>query len=321
MDLIDKKILKIIGMNSRASVNYIAKSIGKSKETVNYRLNRMIKDKTILSFYTNINGGKLGFYYYKILLKYKTMNSETEKVMLAFLKKNKNMVWVGNCDGEYQLMISLLVRDLGELNNFLNSFLGKFGNYLYDKEIMQITSFDVLNENYLDVNVGEKSSMREDVTCSKEDVAKIDLKILRILAGDARIKLIDMSKKINMTAEAISYRIKNLVNRGIISNFKTRIDYSKLGYLYYQVLLSLNDLKVKQKIIDKFTNHANCVSIIEFIGKYDLQLEVVVKNVEELRDILDDLRKDHGKQIHAYTPLTIYKEHGAVVFPMLDEKR
>lgn len=317
MDLIDKKILKIVGMNSRASVNHIAKSVGKSKETVNYRLNRMMKDKTILAFYTNINCGKLGYLYYKIFFKYKSMNSATEKMMYSFLKKNKSMIWFGNCDGEYQLMISLLVKNLKELNSFLNSFLGKFGKYLYDKEILQTTSFNLLNENYLDVKVNERLSQKEDVTCKKEEVNGMDIKLMRILSDDARIKLIDISKKLNMTAEAISYRIKNLVKRGLISNFKTRINYSKLGYLYYQVLLSVDDLKVKEEIINKFTRHKNCVTIIEFIGKYDLQLELIVKDVNGLRKILLSLRRDYGKQINMHTPLTIYNEHGVVAFPGL----
>lgn len=316
MDLIDKKILKVVAMNSRANVNYIAKVVGKSKETVNYRLNRMIKDKTILSFYPNINGSKLGFSYYKILLKYKTITSETEGVMFDFLKKHKNMLWVGNCDGEYQLMISLLVRNLKELNDFLNSFLGRFGKYFYGKEVLQITAFDILNENYLDVKSTEKSSVREDATCEEEKVDVMDVKLLKILAGDARMKLVDIAGKLGVTAEAVSYRIKNLVKRGIISGFRARVNYSKLGYLYYQVLLSFSNLKIKNNLIKKFSAHSNCVSVIEFIGKYDLQLEFVVKNVEELRGILDNLRSEYGKGIDSYSPLTIYREFGAVVFPV-----
>jgi len=302
MDRIDEKILKIVGMNSRVNINHIAKVVGKSKETVNYRLNRMMKDETILFFYANINGGKLGYSYYKILLKYNTMSFATEKIMLAFLKKNKNMLWVGNCDGEYQLMISLLVRNLRELNDFLKKFFNKFGEYLRKKEILQVTAFDVLNENYLDAKSNEKLSVMEDVTCKPESADEVDLEILRILSGEARIKLVDIAEKMNMTAEGVSYRIKNLVGKRIISNFKTRVNYSKLGYLYYQVLFSVNDFVVRQQIVDKFTKHSSCVSIVKFVGKYDLQLEIIVKDVKELRSIMDNLRKGD--------------EFGAVVLPV-----
>jgi len=316
MDIIDKKILKILSCNSRTPTSTIAKKINKSKETTNYRINKMIKDKTILSFYTNINGSKLGFSYYKILLKYKTINQTTEKSLLQFLKKNEHMIWIGNCDGEYQLMISLLTRNIKELNEFLNSLIEEFGDYLQEKEIMQISSFNLLNENHLEVDTMRILQKQINLEYEKEKISETDMKILRILSNDARIKLVDISKKVDLTAEAISYKIKNLVKKEIIAEFKARINYTKLGYLYYQILLTLNNSETKKRILSEFKKHKNCVTTIEFIGKYDLQLEIIVKNPGELREILNNLRARHGERIQKHTSLTIYKEYGAAVFPV-----
>jgi len=52
------------------------------------------------------------------------------------------------------------------------------------------------------------------------------------------------------------------------------------------------------------------------MGKYDLQLEIIVKTPSELRKILSNLRAEYGEHIQKHTALTIYKENGAATFPL-----
>ena len=43
LDLLDKKILYKLDLNARISVTKLAKELKKGKETINFRLNRLIK--------------------------------------------------------------------------------------------------------------------------------------------------------------------------------------------------------------------------------------------------------------------------------------
>ena len=59
LDLKDKKILYELDLNSRATLNEIAKKVGLSKQVVDYRLKNLIKNNVINRFYTAINFSKL----------------------------------------------------------------------------------------------------------------------------------------------------------------------------------------------------------------------------------------------------------------------
>jgi DNA-binding Lrp family transcriptional regulator len=69
MDIYDKKIICELDINARASSSDIAKSIRLPKETVNFRIKRLINKGYINYFYTIINASRLGYQYYKIFLK------------------------------------------------------------------------------------------------------------------------------------------------------------------------------------------------------------------------------------------------------------
>ena len=90
LDLKDKKILYELDLNSRATLNEIAKKVGLSKQVVDYRLKNLIKESAIKQFYTVINFSKLGYTQYKLYLKFQNVNPETEKEIIAYWVNNKN---------------------------------------------------------------------------------------------------------------------------------------------------------------------------------------------------------------------------------------
>ena len=69
LDLKDKKILTLLGKNSRISNSQIAKKEGLSKPAVEYRLKRFEKNDVVLAYYAIIDFTKLGYSQYKIYFK------------------------------------------------------------------------------------------------------------------------------------------------------------------------------------------------------------------------------------------------------------
>ena len=74
LDLLDQKIMYELDLNARISASQLAKKLKKSKETVNFRINRLIKNEYIKGFYTVFNTSKLGWYYTKFYIKFKNKN-------------------------------------------------------------------------------------------------------------------------------------------------------------------------------------------------------------------------------------------------------
>jgi len=53
----------------------------------------------------------------------------------------------------------------------------------------------------------------------KNNMDDIDLEILKILKDDARVKYVDIAKKVGLTEGAVRRRIKKLLSEGIRNKF------------------------------------------------------------------------------------------------------
>src|SRR3989344_2896696 len=94
LDAYDKKILELLLQNSRESINIIGKKVRLSRENVDYRIKRMIKDGLINSFNVIFDEKKLGLLRYGVFLELINLNNNNEKSILTYLKENKNVSWV-----------------------------------------------------------------------------------------------------------------------------------------------------------------------------------------------------------------------------------
>ncbi|MFW1813097.1 Lrp/AsnC family transcriptional regulator GigD [Acinetobacter guillouiae] len=61
------------------------------------------------------------------------------------------------------------------------------------------------------------------------DLDVIDLKILKLLQGDARLSNQDLADLVHLSASACHRRVKILESNGIIEKYQAKINYAKLG--------------------------------------------------------------------------------------------
>ena len=66
LNLLDKKILYELDLNSRIPISTLAKNVRTSKETVNFRIKRLIKNGYIKGFVTTLYTSNLNRFYYKL---------------------------------------------------------------------------------------------------------------------------------------------------------------------------------------------------------------------------------------------------------------
>ena len=83
LDTKDKKIIEVIDYNSKMPLNEISKKTNLKKDTINFRIKKLEKDKIITLYYCVIDYYKLGFSSYKIYLKVKS--SSKQKIINYFM--------------------------------------------------------------------------------------------------------------------------------------------------------------------------------------------------------------------------------------------
>jgi len=115
LDLIDKRILYELDLNARISASQLAHKIKKSKETVNFRINRLLKMGYLKGFYSILNTSKMGWYYYKLYLKFKNSTPAKEQEILAYLSGQKHIAYLASIEGNYDCLALVMIRGPEEM--------------------------------------------------------------------------------------------------------------------------------------------------------------------------------------------------------------
>ena len=112
-----------------------------------------------------------------------------------------------------------------------------------------------------------------------------------MLLKDARAKLKDIAKTCGVSSTAIMNRIKRLKSTGVITGAVQYIDMSKLGYMQpASIRVSLN-YKQEAQVIELIRERAKVVMFNRSIGKSDLSVFCVAKNIKELDDLKQLIKK------------------------------
>ena len=326
LDIKDKKIISILIKNSRTPVSRIAKILGYSKEVVNYRISKLIKENIITDFYAVIDSTKLGFEKFNIYLEFYNLSKTDEQGVINYLLNNKNVSWIISTSGKWDFMIQLYTKTIKDLDAVLLEISNKFLNLLKSYEIFIISDFKHLPQKYLtyDINLAIPKSLSysSEFLQKKEEsinIDNIDIKILKILEENSRKSLLDMSKEIGLSKDTIKYRIKKLIRQDIIKNFFIRLNHHKLGYQYYSILLKLKNIDVeKRKIIISYLENRKEV-IAEFIqiGTWNLTAQVMVKNAIELKILMSELKEAFKDQIEDSDSVLYFNQYYFTYLPKI----
>ena len=151
---------------------------------------------------------------------------------------------------------------------------------------------------------------------------KVDLKdrrILSLLSENARMPLTQIAKKVQLSRDAVNYRVKRLQDKGIILKFTANISYSKLGFKLFHIFLLLDERdKEKQKaLIEQVKNHPNVLSVIEYSDRWDLEIAIIARNILEFDKILSGISESFPEIILEKEKLEVIRRYNSDYVPPL----
>jgi len=307
-DLLDKKIMYELDKDARISATEIGKLYRVSKETVNYRIKKLQEEGYLKGFYAVFDITKLRHFYYKGFIKYHNTTPTIEKELLDFIANYPKCAWLGGCEGRYDLIFLMMVRDAGDFKQFQIELMSRFGDYILEKEICRIIGAYRLNEKFL--YPGETFIVKFDQTkITDTKIDDIDMEIMKILGTEARISLVELGKKINQDPKVIKYRMKRLEDEKVTGMYTSAPNFDKLGLEFLQLNFCVKDLNEIQNMINYFDATNKCLYAVELIGKYDLTIEIHVENDKVLRKIIDGFKEKFVNKYYSYDVFPVYKEY------------
>ena len=129
---------------------------------------------------------------------------------------------------------------------------------------------------------------------------KIDLKdrkILYELDNNSRQSSTKIAKKVGLHKNVVAYRIKQLKEKGVIKNFYTLIDTSKLGYLTYRLYMSYQNTnpEIEKEIISYFVNNKYTFWGAPLEGRYDFGVLIWVKDIKEFQSFYEEMLRRYDE--------------------------
>jgi len=315
LDKKDKQILYQLDLNSRQSFNQIAKKVKLSKEVVRYRIKQLEKIGVIRGYQTLIDVSKLGYLNCRFFIKFQRDTPDEENHIIEYYKNHPRFWWVDSIDGFRDLGIACWVKNIYEFFEIKEDLITRFGKYIYDLDISIYSKFYIYKREYL---LDKKLKDNPIIVMFYPEIAEYDnkdIEILKLITPNARMNSVQISKKTGISVSNVNYRIRKMIEKGIIKDFRVIIDLQKIGYYWYKIEIQLEDLKIKKSMLEYFHQHPNIIYAYETISDNDIEVEMEVESYEDFRKILDEIRKLFGKNIKKYHHLIWYKEHKFLFMP------
>jgi Lrp/AsnC family transcriptional regulator, leucine-responsive regulatory protein len=289
LDKIDRKILAELDKNCRIPTTILAKKVLKSRQAVEYRINQLIKKGIITSFNTAFNPHKMGYKIYKIYLKLRNIPEEKNK-LFEYLKSSRNVYWMGECSGSWDLIFGLYSTNDYEFYKLKNELLSKFQSIITQEygdiliDVMQYPKMYFTNE------IEPPTMFAGEIVNNELDIT--DFAILREIVNNARIPIQELAKKIHSTQTIIRGKIKKLQEKRIIIQYRIGIDLNKLGLELYKVIIKIDKYTIQDeaKLLEYMSNIPNIHYYIRNI--WQIEPEIVVSNYQEYYEIIENLKKE-----------------------------
>lgn len=298
LDKFDKKLLFELDKNAALSLASLSKKLRHSKQTISYRISRLERLGIIQGYKTIIDMTCLGYTCYRMYIKLQNASIQNKEIY-NFLESKKQAWSVALMQGKWDIALFFGTKTINELHTFIDELMLKYGNKIknYLFSIYQPVYF-FARHFFLDIKVKECEFFYG--LGEKKEFDELDLKILEELKNNARIKNIDIAKKLKISLDTVLRRRKRLEKEKIIVGYKLLIDYNKLGYIAYRIDFYLNDYTKKNSLFTYCKDHKNIYGINNVIAGADFEIALAVKDHYEFNKILQELMNRFGDIINSY---------------------
>ncbi|MCK4650091.1 winged helix-turn-helix transcriptional regulator [Candidatus Pacearchaeota archaeon] len=126
-----------------------------------------------------------------------------------------------------------------------------------------------------------------------------DYKILAELDKNAKASFNQIGRKLRLSSSVVERRIKNLLQKGIIKEFKTIINYKKLGWTYYGIYVRLQNITKNKRIeiLNYLERHPLSGQILQCDGRWHLIYGFFVKDIFQLDKELKKFENKFGEYV------------------------
>ena len=289
LDKIDKKLLFELDQNSRLPDVSISKKIGRSRESVRYRIEQLQKKGVIRKFTTIINFNKIGYQGYELYLNLTGMQKERDELR-DYVKGIDNLFWVGVSEGSWDVGLTLFAKNHQDFFEIKQKLFQKFRHLILKKDAVFVIYELMFPKKYIHGKVKDPVEIFGNV--ENVQIKELDLKLLKILVHDARISLVKLAQELKSTVDIVRGRMKKLVDVGVIVKYSIDIDHNQLGkhlfkvFLYFKKLSKANE----KKLIEYCKQKQEITHFGRYISPWEVELDIMTDTFQNFNKLIRDIK-------------------------------
>ncbi|PIN80891.1 hypothetical protein COV11_03015 [Candidatus Woesearchaeota archaeon CG10_big_fil_rev_8_21_14_0_10_30_7] len=308
LDKYDEKIIHYLSDNARTPINVIARKIRKSPNFVKYRIKNLQETKILGQFMMYINWDILGINEYIVYLEIR-VKEFSQKDVFDKLMEYPFTNWVGSCFGRYNYRIKLLAKGDKHFLKVLDSLVESFGHGVKKYFYMRIIDPVLMKNRVVGVpKLFKKVEKKKEFGVLK----KIDKKLLYLLYKNPTISLLNLSRALNISPQAVNKKLKKLEG-SIIEGYTVKINISELRHIHciYAVKLKHYTL-LNHKMRSFIENNKVFGRSFETFGGASVEITIMPKSVDFLERAIDEINTEFSHNLESFETLLMLKKEVSV---------
>src|SRR5436190_23783509 len=132
-----------------------------------------------------------------------------------------------------------------------------------------------------------KAIKKDDSTMLPLALDEKDRAILRLLQGNARVTVKEISDKVHLSTTLVHERIKRMEDAGVIKQYATLVDHAKVKkglMVICYVSLRQHNKNAGARFIKMIQSMPEVVECYNISGEFDFMLKVVAENMDAYYD-------------------------------------
>ena len=121
-----------------------------------------------------------------------------------------------------------------------------------------------------------------------------DKGILNMLQENSRTSYMRIARDLGISEATVRYRVKNLIDNGVINKFTVLLNPKKVGYFTTGILMVKIASDHFQKTSEQISDLTEAYHIFQNTGEYNIVAVVHAHNLEHLNDIRKRVEMMHG---------------------------
>jgi len=314
LDELDRNILTLLDRNCRASAVELGEKLQRSRQTIEYRINRLEDQRVITEYTCSFNPTSVGYRLYKVCLRLRNIPGEMEK-LCAELFKLGTVYWIGKTSGSWDLLFGIFYRDEREILSIVDRLAKGFRHVIVAHSGYLMVEILQYPKMYL---TGETSSYREYAGAVRyEPLDELDLTIIAKLISNARLSFNALGESLGVSSLLIQRRMKRMEQAGIIFQYRIGVNLRLLGLELYKAIITTDLYSGDEH--RRFLEFISRRKEVQFVVRniWAIELELVVPNYQVYEEIIDEIRKNFPKLIGSLDTLLLESDEWTPAFSNL----